>query len=194
MAEASNAADQLLDGADGAKIKLSIADAALRIEYSAPAPVAPAWERTIFIALDLGGSEGSAVLPFAEKLEGSTVFLPFRANKFYALQAGTKSEKEWRRTFEKWSWGERVDTSKEFVVQFNEFDSLIELRLEDLGTSGKIKLVVYSKDFTKNPWGRLFAASDSGVRPADGDKYIPHYWEVDLKAKKGAPLAQRKGA
>lgn len=193
MAERSEGADQVLEGADDAKIKLSITDEALRIEYSAPAPVAPAWERTIFIALNLGGTEGSAVLPFAEKLEGSTVFLPFRANKFYALQAGTKSDKGWRRTFEKWSWGERVDTSKELVVHFNEFDCLVELPLEELGASGKIKLVVYSKDFTKNSWGRLFAASDSAVRPAEGDKYIPHYWEVDLKAKNGAPLAQRHG-
>ncbi|CAA9233825.1 MAG: GH13_38 / GH13 [uncultured Chthoniobacterales bacterium] len=193
MAEASSAADQLIEGADGAKIKLATTGDALRIEYSAPAPGAPAWERTIFIALDLGGSEGSAVLPFEEKLEGSTVFLPFRANKFYALQAGTKSNKEWHRTFEKWSWGERVDASKELVVQFDEFDCRIELPLDELGTSGKIKLAIYSKDFTKNSWGRLFAASDAAVRPGEGDKYIPHYWEVDLKARKGAPLAARKG-
>ncbi len=192
MAETSAASTQTLDGADGAKIKLSVAEQALRIEYSVPGPAAPEWERTIFIALDLGGSEGSAVLPFAEKLEGSTVFLPFRANRFYALQAGTKSDKEWRRSFEAWTWSDGADTSKELVVQFNPYDAIVELPLEDLGTAGKIKLVVYSKDFAKNPWGRLFGASDVAARGGDGDRYIPHYWEIDLKAKEGAPLAQRR--
>jgi glycosidase len=189
--ETADASDQVLDGADGAKLKLSLAKDALRIQYSVPAPAAPSWQRTIFIALDLGGSEGSAVLPFAEKMEGSTVFLPFRANKLYALQAGDDG-KEWRRTFEQWKWSDRADTSKELVLQFNEFDCIVELPLEELGNSEKIKLVVYSKDFTKNPWGRFFGASDVSARAADGDKYIPHYWEVDLKAKKDAPLAQRK--
>ena len=193
MAEVSAAVTQTVEGAEGAKIKLSVTEEALRIEYSVPAPAAPEWERTIFIALDLGGSEGSAVLPFAEKLEGSTVFLPFRANRFYALQAGTKSDKEWRRTFERWKWGEAADTSKELVVQFNPYDSVVELPLEDLGTAGKIKLVVYSKEFAKNPWGRFFGASDVAARGGDGDRYIPHYWEIDLKAKEGAQLAQRRG-
>ena len=190
MAEAK---EQTLDGADGAKIKLSLTKDALRIEYSVPAPAAPGWQRTIFIALDLGGSEGSAVLPFAEKLEGSTVFLPFRANKFYGLHAGAEDGKEWRRSFEHWKWSERTDTSKELVLQFNEYDCMVELPLEELGSAGKIKLVVYSKDFTKNPWGRFFGASDVSARGAEGDKYIPHFWEVDLKAKKDAPIAQRKG-
>ena len=189
----ADAQEQVLDGADGAKVKLSLTGDALSIAYSVPAPAAPEWNRTIFIALDLGGSEGSAVLPFAEKLEGSTVFLPFRANKLYALQAGGEDGKEWRRTFEQWKWSERADTSKELVLQFNPYDSMVELPLEELGESGKIKLVVYSKDFTKNSWGRSFGASDVSARAADGDKYIPHYWEIDLKAKKGAPLAQRKG-
>jgi hypothetical protein len=188
----ADATEQVLDGADGAKVKLAITDSALRIEYSVPAPAAPPWQRTIFIALDLGGSEGSAVLPFAEKLEGSTVFLPFRANRFYALQAGDEGT-EWRRSFEQWKWSDRADTSKELVLQFNEYDCMVELPLEELGTGGKIKLVVYSKDFTKSPWGRFFGASDISARGAEGDKYIPHYWEVDLKAKKGAVVAQRKG-
>ena len=191
--QSADAREQVLQGADGAKIKLTLAEQALRIDYSVPAPAAPGWQRTIFIALDLGGSEGSAVLPFAEKREGSTVFLPFRANKLYALQAADEDGQEWRRTFEQWKWSERVDTSKELVLQFNEHDCMVELPLEELGTSGKIKLVVYSKDFARNSWGRLFGASDISARSAEGDKYIPHYWEVDLKAEKGAPLATRKG-
>ena len=193
MASLSQAADQVLDGADGAKIKLSLKGDALRIEYSVPPPAAPEWNRTIFIALDLGASEGSAVLPFAEKQEGSTVFLPFRANKMYALQADAEDGKEWRRSFEQWRWSDRVDTSKELVLHFGEYDFTVELPLEELGEAEKIKLVVYSKDFTRNPWGRLFGASDVAARSGDGDKYIPHYWEVDLKGKEGSPVAQRKG-
>ena len=190
--QSADAKEQVLDGADGAKVKLSIADDALRIEYSVPAPAAPTSQRTIFVAIDLGGSGGSAVLPFAEKMEGSTVFLPFRASRLYAFEPGEEGKK-WRRSFEQWKWSDREDTAEEVLAQFSEYDFTVELPLAELSKAGKIKLVVYSKDFTKNPWGRLFGASDVSARSADGDKYIPHYWEIDLKAKQGAPLAQRTG-
>jgi hypothetical protein len=182
----------VLEGADGAKIKLS--SPTTRFASS----TARRLRRTRVGAHDLHRSRSrrqrrlrrAPVRRETRRLDGVP---PVPREQVLRAASWHEVDKEWRRTFEKWSWGERVDTSKELVVQFNEFDSLIEFPLEELGASGKIKLVVYSKDFTKNSWGRLFGASDSAVRPADGDKYIPHYWEVDLKAKKGASLAQRKG-
>ena len=192
MSASLSASPQEFSGADGAKIKYSIVDDALQIDYHVPPPVAPEWTRTVFIALDLGGSNGSAVLPFEENTEGSTVFLPFRADKFYAIQSGTEAAREWRRRWEDWKWSDRVNTSEELVLQFDAYDSMVQFPLDELGDSGRIKLVVYSKEFANNGWGRLFGCSDPAVEAGAGDKYIPHYYEIDLKGD-AAPRVTRKG-
>ena len=41
-------------------------------------------------------------------------------------------------------------------------------------------------------WGRLFGCADPRSRPGEGDKYIPHYFEVDLGAK-DAPTVKVRG-
>ena len=192
MLHTSHAARQTVHGADGAEITFSLADDVLQIHYSAPAPVALDLKRTIFIAMDLGDSEGSAVLPFAEKLEGSTVFLPFRANRFYALPTGAKADKEWRRTWEKWKWSDRLDTSRELVAQGAANKLMVRFPIEELGTAGKIKVVIYSKDFTQESWGRLFGCNDPAVYGGTGDQYIPYYLEVDVRAS-SAPRVRRRG-
>ena len=42
----------------------------------------------VFAALNTEIAEGSAVLPFGKDAQGSTVFLPFRANRLYAATMG----------------------------------------------------------------------------------------------------------
>ncbi len=91
---------------DGPSLKFSIHGEKLQIDYSSRDQD---WERTVFLALKTGSETGSAVVPFGETFEGSTVFLPFQADQLYLLQLGTDSEKFFKRTWENWSWSERAE-------------------------------------------------------------------------------------
>ncbi len=53
---------------------------------------------------------GSAVVPFGENFEGSTVFLPFQANRLYLVQIGTESVKRSSSgRWENWKWSDRAE-------------------------------------------------------------------------------------
>ncbi len=172
---------------DGPTLKFSIQGEKLQIDYSSRDQD---WERTIFLALKTGSEAGSAVVPFGESYEGSTVFLPFQADQLYLLQLGTDRARVLKRTWENWSWSERAE-DKTAEVEVGAYECTIRLPLASLGR--KLQFVVYSKDFTQNKsWGRLFGALDPAVVPGEGDKYIPHFYEVDLSAK-GAPLVKVRG-
>ena len=145
-------------------------------------PAAGHWERTVFLALQTKTEAGSAVVPFSETFEGSTVFLPFQANQIYLLSMGTDSSSISKRTWENWKWSDRHEAGKELDLQVGACDCRIGLPLSALGQN--LKVVLYSKDFTQDKtWGRFFGASDPSVGEGAGDKYIPHYLEIDLQAK-----------
>ena len=173
---------------EDARVKLSIAHEKLQIEYRCR-EVEP--ERTVFLALHTGSKIGSAVLPFGENWEGSTVFLPFQADRLYLLQMRTDSSQVWRRTWSHWKWSEREEAARDLELEIGAHDCIIRLPLSSLGK--KLKMVLYSKEFTPNDsWGRICGAQDRAVLPGEGDKYIPHYYEVDLAAK-GGPTMERCG-
>ncbi len=162
---------------DDPVVKFSIEEEKLEIDYRGGEVD---WERTVFVALRTGSGLGSAVIPFGEGAEGSTVFLPFQADKLYFLQLGTDHSKVWQRTWQNWKWSEREET--ELEIEVGAYDCVIRLPRATLGK--KIDLVVYSKDFTGNKsWGRLFGIPDRSVAAGEGDKYLPHYFEVDLDGK-----------
>src|SRR6476659_1149671 len=167
--------------------KFSIVRDKLQIDYQCSGVD---WERTVFIALKTGTELGSAVVPFAESFEGSPVFLPFQANKLYLLQMGTDTLKVFKREWQDWKWSEHRAAGEEVDVEVGAFDCRIRFPLRAL--TSKMHLVLYSKDFTQNKrWGRLFGAQDLSLTPGEGDKYIPHYLEVDLGAK-GAPIVKSR--
>ena len=171
---------------DAPDVKFSIAQETLQIEYRSDEVD---WERTVFVALRTGSGLGSAVIPFGEGEEGSTVFLPFQADKLYLLQMGTDTLKVSQRTWQNWKWSERAEEKLELEV--GAYDCVIRLPLATLGK--KVDLVLYAKDFTQNKsWGRLFGVPDKSVAAGEGDKYIPHYFEVDLSAKE-APAVKIRG-
>ncbi|MEO5719613.1 MAG: alpha-amylase family glycosyl hydrolase [Chthoniobacterales bacterium] len=172
---------------DGPTLKFSVMEKKLQIDYSCRDLD---WERTVFLALKSGPETGSAVIPFGESFEGSTVFLPFQADRLYLLQMGTDHSKVFKRTWENWKWSDRAEDN-ELELHVGANDCTIRLPLATLGK--KFQIVVYSKDFTQNQnWGRLFGAYDPAVVPGEGDKYIPHYCDVDLTAK-GAPAVRVRG-
>ncbi len=169
-------------------MKFSIAQEKLQIDYGSREVD---WERTVFVALQSGSEPGSAVIPFGENYEGSTVFLPFQADKLYLLQLGTDTAKVWQRSWTNWKWSDRAEAEKDLEVEVGACDCVIRLPLVSLGK--KLKVVIYSKDFCRNQsWGRLFGSLDPLVVAGEGDKYIPHYYEVDLAAK-DAPVSKVRG-
>lgn len=166
-------------GSDGATVKFSIAQDKLQIEYSCPG-VAD-WARTVFLVLQTKAEPGSAIVPFSETFEGSTVFLSFQADQIYRLAMGRESSSISQRTWENWKWSDHPLAGKEFDLQVGAHDCRIRLPLSALGQ--KVKVILYSKEFTQDKWGRLFGASDPSVRKGAGDRYIPHHLEIDLRAK-----------
>ena len=176
-------------GSDGAILKFSIAQDKLQLEYSCPS--GGDGERTVFLALQTKTEAGSAVVPFSETFEGSTVFLPFQANQIYFLSMGADSASVSKRTWENWKWSERHEAGKELDLQVDVCDYRIGLPLSALGQN--LKVVLYSKDFSQDKtWGLFFGASDPSVEKGAGDKYIPHYLAIDLRAK-DAPAVKVMG-
>ena len=167
-------------GSDGATLKFSIAQDRLQVDYSCPS--GGDGERTVFLALQTKADAGSAVVPFSETFDGSTVFLPCQANQIYLLSIGADSSSVSKRTWENCKWSDRYEAGKELDLQVGVRDCRIGLPLSALGQN--LKVVLYSKDFTQNKtWGHFFGASDPSVGKGAGDKYIPHYLEIDLQAK-----------
>ena len=134
--------------------------------------------RTLFVALRTGNEPGSAVVPFSQDFEGSTVFLPFQADRLYLVQLGTGGVQIFQRRWEKWKWGERTPAPNEIKWDGG------SLSFPIAGLPTKVSLAIYAKDFRDGKtWGRLLAAHDPAATVGEGDKYLPHYCEVDLSAK-----------
>ena len=132
---------------------------------------------------------GSAVIPFAENFEGSTVFLPFQADRLYFVQVGTECAKRFERRWENWKWSERQDAPND--IEWHAANR--SLCLPMIGLPRKLEVAVYAKDFRDGrTWGRLSASHDPAVVPGEGDRYFPHYCQVDLSAK-DRPVVKVRG-
>jgi glycosidase len=136
--------------------------------------------KTFFVALRTGREPGSAVIPFAENFEGSTVFLPFQADWLCFVQLGPESGRVFARRWENWKWSDRIEAPND--VEWDEAHSVLRLPLA--GLPAKIAVAAYVKDFRDGKtWGRLSASHDPVVAPGEGDKYFPYYSEVDFGAR-----------
>ncbi|MBA3961674.1 MAG: hypothetical protein H0X40_07220 [Chthoniobacterales bacterium] len=184
-------------GSDTAQIDFSVDDCGdLQIAYRCGEVHAP---RKLFVALRSGSGTGSAVIPFGENAEGSTVFLPFQAIHLYEIDwqqnSATVSQRDWKN----WSWSEPSAAPNEVVAAID--DSTCTLRIplarvipsEVEGSCKAIDVVLYAKDFSHGkPWGWFFGCSDPSIEAGEGDKYIPHYLELD-HANKSAPKVTVRG-
>jgi hypothetical protein len=87
-------ATQTVSGADGAVITFTRSATELTIEYRAPGVSDSCGVYALF------GTQreiGSAVVPFQQSKEGSTVFLPFKADLFVSAKADLVREQNWKR-------------------------------------------------------------------------------------------------
>jgi glycosidase len=171
---------------DGPRVEFIVRQERLEIAFPG-ADLSPG--KTFFVARRAGQDLGSAVIPFGENFEGSTVFLPFQADRLYFVQIGHEAGRIFERRWENWKWSERRAAPND--VEWDGARSVLRLPLA--GLPGKVDAAVYAKDFGEGKtWGRLVASQDPAVIPGEGDKYIPHYCEVDFRAK-DAPAVKVRG-
>ncbi len=174
-------------GADDARVDFAVEGEQLRISYHCGEVLKP---RTVFIAFRSGVGAGSAVVPFAENEEGSTVFLPFQAKQLFAIKWYDGTAEVSRRTWANWKWSERqaAPNDVEAIVDA----STCTLRIPRAGLGDQVSAVVYAKDFSHGQsWGWFFGCSDPAVASGEGDKYIPHFLELDLAGKEKPALTLR---
>ena len=168
-------AKQTISGSDSATITISRSDTELMIEHEAPGANA---DRTLFLAIGSHQEIGSAVIPFAEKEEGSTVFLPFKADRLFAFKISGNGSEVFRLDWQKWKWNERQPISDGVSARVDSNRATLRVPVALLGPAKSIDLAVYTKEFASNSWGRFFACNDRAVTSGNGDKYIPSYLEI----------------
>jgi glycosidase len=167
---------QILSGSHGATVTIEISSDYLVLTYQAP-NFKPEQD-ALFLALGTHREIGSAVLPFQHAREGSTVFLPFKADLLVLAQSGTCSERRW----ENWRWGEPASSAVE--TKADNRTITIRVPRPRLGSARLIDCAIYAKDLSQNDgWGNFFGCNDPAASTGTGDKYVATYLEIDLAAK-----------
>jgi len=165
-------------GADHVSIDVTVIDAEILWHYR-PAGVCQDPQR-IFIALGTHRDIGAAVLPFQQHAEGSTVFLPFKADLLLSAEISESQIVSFIRRWERWRWSEREQTQA-FEVTASKGECVLRIPRALVGEANSIDFVVYAKDPNANGgWGWFWGCSDRTVEGGLGDKYIPHYYELRL--------------
>jgi glycosidase len=172
-------------GADNVSIDVTVSASDLTVCYRAPQTHDNSV--TIFLAFRTRRDIGAAVLPFAQHAEGSTVFLPFKADLLLSAEISHAQIICFLRRSERWRWSERERTEAFEVSELNgEF--VFRLPRALAGDAASIAFVIYAKDPNANDgWGWFWGCSDRTVDGGIGDKFIPHYHELRLDAE-DAPL------
>jgi glycosidase len=170
--------NQTIGGSDNVAITLAVSPSELFVGFRSPGPIENA--QNIFVALGTHQQMGAAVLPFAQDVEGSTVFLPFRCDLLLSASLSSDEIVCFIRRWKQWRWSDREKTQVFAVTRLNgEFVFRIPRAI--LGAAASIDFVIYSKDPAANDgWGWLWGCSDRTVDGGIGDKYIPHYHQADL--------------
>lgn len=178
-----------LAGSDNVGITVAVSPAELVIGYRPPGPSSNSLN--LYAALGTHQEIGAAVLPFAQHVEGSTVFLPFKCDLLLSIEVKAGQIACFLRRWERCQWSDREQTRAfEAIEENGEF--LFRIPRPLLGHAKKIDFAVYAKDPSANQgWGWFWGCSDRSVASGMGDKYIPHYYEVDLGIGVPKFLAER---
>jgi glycosidase len=178
-------------GSDNVTIAIVVSDREIAFRYRAPSPIESA--PNIFIALRTQREIGAAVLPFGQHVEGSTVFLPFKANLLLSAEIRGNEIVSFLRKWERWRWTEREQTQAFEVSELNgEFVFRIPRALA--GDAASIDFVTYAKDPNANDgWGWFWGCSDRTVDGGVGDKYISHYHELRLQSVIPSEVEESRG-
>jgi glycosidase len=168
-----------LAGSDNVGITVALSPAELVIGYR---PLGPSENLlNLYAALGTHQEIGAAVLPFAQHVEGSTVFLPFKCDLLLSIEVRAGQIACFLRRWERCQWSDREPT-RAFEAREENGEFLFRIPRPLLGHDEKIDFAVYAKDPSANQgWGWFWGCSDRGVASGMGDKYIPHYYELRLQ-------------
>src|SRR5438874_1736555 len=146
---------QVISGADGASITISLTKADLQIEYSVPAANA---STAVFIALGTHRDIGSAVVPFQREQEGSTVFLPFKSDLLLSTKLAVQPASCLERKWTNWKWSDAVSSTGTHVKVDNGTVTFLVPRSQ-FSSLDTINFAIYAKDLSQNDgWGKLFGS------------------------------------
>jgi glycosidase len=171
--------EQAIAGSDNVSITVALSEGELFFRYRPPAPSENALN--ICVALGTQRQIGAAILPFAQHLEGSTVFLSFKSDLLLSVEVRAGQIVCFLRRWERWRWSEREQTQAFGVTREND-EFIFRVPRAVLNDALNVDFVIYAKDPAANDgWGWLWGCSDLSVRAGIGDKYIPHYHELHLE-------------
>src|ERR1044072_6180925 len=162
-------------------VSITVAGSARTLVFSYHPPGPSENPLTIHVALGTRRQIGAAVLPFSQHLDGSTVFLPFKCDLLLSAEIRAGQITCFLRRWEQWRWSAREPTH-DFEVSEQEGEFLFRIPRALLGPAERIDFTIYAKDPGANDgWGWFWGCSDRSVASGVGDKYIPHYHELDLE-------------
>jgi glycosidase len=180
---------ETLAGSDHVAIALALSPTTLRVGYRLPGIAEK--PLNIFIALRTHCEIGAAVLPFAQHAEGSTVFLPFKADLLLSAEVRGEQIRAFIRRWKDWRWSERAE-SQAFTVTETDGELVFSISRELTAEASAVDFVAYAKDPRANDgWGWFWGCSDRTVDSGVGDKYIPHYHELRLETDELLAVSSR---
>ena len=170
--------EQTIAGSDSVSITVAVSERDLFFRYCPPG--LGEHSLNLYLALGTHREIGAAVLPFSQHVEGSTVFLPFKCDLFLSAEVRAGQIVCFLRRWERWRWSEREQT-RDFEVSEENGEFLFRLPRPPMGIAPRIDFVTYAKDpASNNGWGWFWGCSDRSVASGMGDKYIPHFHEIQL--------------
>ncbi|MFL6590291.1 MAG: alpha-amylase family glycosyl hydrolase, partial [Chthoniobacterales bacterium] len=169
---------QTIVGSDNITIAVEITEADLCFEYRFPSVCQD--PQNVFLAFGTDREIGAAVLPFTQDAEGSTVFLPFKADLLLTIEIRQSELTCFIRRWHDWRWSEREPTDA-YQATTSGVDLALRIPRTLFTGTRRIDFVSYAKDPAANHgWGWLWGCSDRTVTGGVGDKAIPHYHELRL--------------
>ncbi|MHA3770092.1 alpha-amylase family glycosyl hydrolase [Verrucomicrobiota bacterium sgz303538] len=164
-----------------------------RLEIISHAPASAYPGRTLFVALGIDPAVGSAVVPFAQGREGSTVFLPFRADRIFLSRATANGVTSLSRTWNKTLWSEPHEAGSTIEATSSPDDQRLRIPISELGAR-QFKVVAYLKDLSQNDgWGAMLPDSRFGTTAGINDKMVPRFISVDVTQADSFALRNRLG-
>ena len=167
---------------------------ALEIAFVAPGLEQPG--HTVFVAIGSRAVPGSAKIPFAQGEEGSAIFLPFRAERFYSIRieesAPVISLRVWTKT--KWSERRRINAWPSAHVQSGVVRLTFPPEAFSAAPPSSLQVAVWAKEmFVNDSWGACLPDPDLGIHRGINDRYLDRYFSVEL-VRKSVGIATRRGA
>ncbi len=131
----------------------------------------------LFLAVAFSpGPFGSAILPYGARSEGSTMFLPFQAQRLLSFGKAETVARNWA----DWKW-QAAGADPTVTRTSAGRETTISILLPEANSAKTAAVAIYRKSLeSSGGWGELLAANDPGATLGTGDKALASYDEVDL--------------